>query len=66
MTISNLVISHLGFEGWNWDLIASGPDFCILFTFRVPSKFVTDLLKTHSTSGVVFHCQCQHFDSSVM
>ena len=30
-----LVISHFGFEGWVWVLIASVPDRCILFTFII-------------------------------
>ena len=25
-------LSHLGFEGWIWVLIASVPDLCIMFT----------------------------------
>ena len=29
-----LVISHFGFEGWSWVLIASVPDLCILFPFN--------------------------------
>ena len=30
-----LVISHFGFEGWIWFLIASVPDHCLLATFKV-------------------------------
>ena len=30
-----LVISRFGFEGWIWFLIASVPDFCIIFTFKI-------------------------------
>ena len=29
-----LVVFHFGFGGWIWDLIASVPDLCILFTVR--------------------------------
>ena len=34
-----LVISHFGFEGWIWVLIASVPDLCILLTFKFFKKF---------------------------
>ena len=37
-----LVISRFDFEGWIWVLIASVPDFCILFTF------INDNARNHS------------------
>ena len=33
LTICNLVISHFGYEGWIWDLIAPVPGLYILLTF---------------------------------
>ena len=34
-----LVVSRFGFGGWIWILIASVPEFCVLFTFVTFSMF---------------------------
>ena len=45
-----LVISHSGFEGWLWVLIASVADLCILFTYTLfyPSPNPVTNATTHS------------------
>ena len=53
------VISHFGFEGWSWVLIASVPDLCILFTFissKVNYFTVDDMVVLYFTGDDMTFC----------
>ena len=41
------MISHFGFEGSIWVLIASVPDLCILLTFCNPISFMCKIIELY-------------------
>ena len=61
------VISRFGFDGWNWVLIASVPDLCILFTMIFPLSitryFVVSIRKGFQKDKIKKLCLTSRFET---